>query len=178
MTAATMPMADTRGTGPWWLVLLEGIAALILGILLLVNPAETVFVVVQFLGFYWLIDGIFRLVSIFIDHRDWGWKLFGGIIGILAGLYVIRNPLWSALAVPATAAIVVGIFGLIMGAIAIFQAFRGAGWGSGILGALGVLFGLGIMANPLGSAAGLAIGLGVLGIVGGIAMIVMAFRMR
>ena len=178
MTASATPVPERRQLGPWWLVLLEGIAALILGFLLLTNTPETVFVVVQFLGFYWLIDGIFRLVSIFIDHRDWGWKLFGGIIGILAGMYVIRNPLWSALAVPATAAIVVGIFGLIMGAIAIFQAFRGAGWGSGILGVLGVLFGLAIMTNPLGSAAGLAIGLGVLGLVGGLLMIIMSFRLR
>jgi uncharacterized membrane protein HdeD (DUF308 family) len=178
MTATTMPMTDARGLNPWWLVLLEGIAALILGLLLLTNTAETVFAVVQFLGFYWLIDGIFRLVSIFIDRRDWGWKLVAGIVGILAGMYVIRNPLWAALAVPETAVFVVGIFGIIMGVIAIFQAFRGAGWGSGILGVLGVLFGLGIMANPLGSAAALAIGLGVLGIVGGIAMIAMAFRMR
>jgi uncharacterized membrane protein HdeD (DUF308 family) len=178
MTAATMPVSDTGRTGPWWLVLLEGIAALILGILLLTDTAATVAVVVQFLGFYWLIDGIFRLVSIFLDSRDWGWKLAGGVIGIIAGLYVIGHPLWSAIAVPATAAIVVGILGIVMGVIALVQSFRGAGWGSAILGVLGILFGLVIIANPLGSAVGLAWTLGFLGIFGGIAMIFMAFRMR
>jgi uncharacterized membrane protein HdeD (DUF308 family) len=178
MTAAAMPMTEARGTGPWWLVLLEGIAALILGFLLLTNTGETVFVLVQFVGFYWLIDGIFRLVSIFIDRSDWGWKLAAGIIGIIAGLYVIRHPLWAAFAVPETAAVIVGILGIIMGAIALFQAFRGAGWGSGILGALGILFGLTIISNPMLSAVGLAWTLGILGIVGGIAMIFMAFRLR
>ena len=69
MTAAAMAVWDTGRAGPLWLVLLEGIAALILGFLLLTNTPETVFVVVQFVGVYWLIDGIFRLVSIFLDHR-------------------------------------------------------------------------------------------------------------
>ena len=178
MTAAAMPMADARGPGPWWLVLLEGIAALILGILLLVNPAETVFVVVQFLGFYWLIDGIFRLVSIFIDHSEWGWKLAGGILGIVLGLYVLRHPLWAALAVPGAAVFVTGIGGIAMGLLAIVQAFRGSGWGAGILGVMGILLGIVILTNPLASAIGLTWALGVLALVGGIALIVMAFRLR
>jgi uncharacterized membrane protein HdeD (DUF308 family) len=178
MTAAAMPVSDTGRTGPWWLVLLEGIAALILGLLLLTNTPETVFVVVQFLGVYWLIDGIFRLVSIFLDSREWGWKLAGGIIGIIAGLYVLKHPLWSALVVPTTAAIIVGILGIIMGVIALVQSFRGAGWGAAILGVLGILFGLAVIANPFGSAIGLTWGLGVLGIFGGIAMIIMSFRLR
>jgi uncharacterized membrane protein HdeD (DUF308 family) len=178
VTAAAMPVPDTERAGPWWLVLLEGIAALILGVLLLTNTPETVFVVVQFVGVYWLIDGIFRLVSIFLDSRGWGWKLAGGVLGIVAGLYVLKHPLWSAFAVPGAAAVVVGILGIVMGVLALVEAFRGGGLGVGILGALGVLLGIVILANPLPSAIGLAWALGVLGIVGGIAMIVMAFRLR
>jgi uncharacterized membrane protein HdeD (DUF308 family) len=62
---------------PWWLVLLEGIAAIILGILLLTAPQATLFVLVQLLGIYWLVKGIFQIANIFIDSSRWGWKLFG-----------------------------------------------------------------------------------------------------
>jgi uncharacterized membrane protein HdeD (DUF308 family) len=65
-----------------------------------------------------------------------------------------------------------------MGVIALVQAFRGSGWGAGILGVLGILFGLVVIANPLGSAVGLTWSLGFLGVIGGLAMIFMAFRLR
>ena len=178
MTADAKYAPERGRFGPWWLVLLQGIAALILGLLLLTNTPETVFVVVQLLGFYWLIDGVFRLVSIFLDRRDWGWKLAGGILGIVLGLYVLRHPLWAALAVPEAAVVVTGLGGIAMGVLALVQAFRGSGWGAGILGVMGILLGIVILTNPLASAIGLTWALGVLGIVGGIALMVMAFRLR
>ncbi|MBV9454528.1 MAG: hypothetical protein JOZ19_10470 [Rubrobacter sp.] len=45
---------------------------------------------VQVTGFFWLIDGVLRIVSIFVDSSSWGWKLVGGIIGVLAGMPVPR----------------------------------------------------------------------------------------
>jgi uncharacterized membrane protein HdeD (DUF308 family) len=163
---------------PWWLVLLEGIAALILGFLLLTDTAATTVVVVQFIGAYWLVDGAFRLVSMFIDHRGWGWKLAGGILGILAGLVVLQHPLSAAVIVPGTAAVIVGILGIIMGVIALVQAFQGSGWGAGILGVLGILFGLVLIFNPFAAAVGLVWAAGIFGLVGGIALIIAAFRFR
>ena len=56
---------------PWLLVLLEGIAAVILGILMLTAPGVTLFILVQVLGIFLLIAGIFRIVSIFIDSSSW-----------------------------------------------------------------------------------------------------------
>jgi uncharacterized membrane protein HdeD (DUF308 family) len=81
---------------PWWLDLLEGIAAVIIGIFLLTSPGITLFALVQITGFFWLIGGIFRIVSIFVESSSWGWKLLGGIIGILAGLVVLQHPVWSS----------------------------------------------------------------------------------
>ena len=48
---------------PWWLLLLEGIAAIIVGILLFTSTEKTLVVLVQFIGLYWLIRGIFDIVS-------------------------------------------------------------------------------------------------------------------
>ena len=163
---------------PWWLVLLQGIAAVIIGLLLLTNTAATVAFLVLVLGFYWLISGIFAIIGIFIDSTQWGWKLFMGILGIIAGIIVIQHPLWSTLLVPTTVAILIGIFGIIMGIIGLIQAFMGAGWGAGILGVLSILFGILLLANPLISAVALVIVLGVFGIIGGILAIISAFQMR
>jgi uncharacterized membrane protein HdeD (DUF308 family) len=163
---------------PWWLVLIQGIASLILGLLLLVSPAMTTFVLIQFLGIYWFVSGIFGIVSIFIDKTMWGWKLFSGILGILAGIVIIQHPLWSTILVPATLVIILGIEGLAIGIASLIQAFKGAGWGTGILGALSIIFGLILLFNPLVSAIGLPLVIGIFAIIGGIAAIVMAFKIK
>ena len=134
---------------PWWVVLLQGIAAVILGLFLLAKPGMTMVVVVQLIGIYWFVAGIFQIVAIFIDHNQWGWKLFSGILGIIAGLIIIKHPLWSPIMLTSVLVIVLGIEGLIIGIINLIQAFKGGGWGVGILGALSILFGLVLLANVM-----------------------------
>src|SRR5919206_1882030 len=97
---------------PWWLVLLEGIAAVIIGLFLITAPGITLLFLVQVAGFFWLIGGILRVVSIFVDRSLWGWKLVGGVIGILAGIVVLQHPLWSTLLLPAVFVIILGIQGV------------------------------------------------------------------
>ena len=162
----------------WWLVLLQGIAALILGILLLTNPAATAVILVQFLGIWWFVGGIFDIVGMFLDRTAWGWKLFSGILGIIAGLLILNHPLWATVLIPTTLVLMMGIFGIVIGITSLIRAFQGAGWGTGVLGVLSILFGLVLVANPLLAAIGLPWVLGIFGIVGGIAAIVMAFRLR
>jgi uncharacterized membrane protein HdeD (DUF308 family) len=169
----------TEGTGfPWWLVLLEGIAALIFGLFLLTSPGATLFVMVQVLGIFWLVGGIFRIVSIFIDSSLWGWKLVSGVLGVLAGILVLQHPLWSTLLVPAILVIFIGVQGLISGGVNLVLAFRGGGWGAGILGVLNIVLGFVLLFNVWIGVAILPFVLGAFGIVGGIVAIVLAFRMR
>jgi len=163
---------------PWWAVLIQGIFSIIIGILLLAYPGATMLVIVQFIGIYWLITGIFSLVGIFMDRSMWGWKLFAGIIGVLAGFAIMRHPLWSTFMLPTVLVIFLGIDGLIIGAVGIFAAFKGGGWAAGILGALSMLFGLILLFSPFVAALALPWVYGVLGIVGGIAALFVAFRQR
>ncbi len=163
----------------WWLTLLEGIAAVIIGLFLITAPGITLLFLVQVAGFFWLIGGILRLVSIFVDRSLWGWKLFGGIIGILAGIVVLQHPLWSTLLVPAVYVIILGIQGIIVGGVSLVMAFRGGGWGTGILGALSIVFGIILLLNPV--FIGIAIlpfVLGAFALVGGITAIIGAFMLR
>src|SRR5512139_4327616 len=100
MTATAM---ETKQR-PWWLLLIGGILAVIVGALLLftgpIDAARTWVVLIQVLGIWWLISGIFDIVYMFIDHTAWGWKLFIGIVSILAGTYILRYPLASAVVLP------------------------------------------------------------------------------
>src|SRR5215203_3560785 len=127
-------------TFPWWLVLLEGIFAAIFGILLLIAPGATLIFLVQVLGFYLLITGILRLVSIFLDRSLWGLKLLGGIFGLIAGIVLLNHPLWSVIAIPTYIVYVVGFLSIFEGIVDLVHAFQGGGWGTGILGILLIIF--------------------------------------
>jgi uncharacterized membrane protein HdeD (DUF308 family) len=175
-TASTPSLATTEAQVPWWLVLIVGIASVILGIMLLVSPGVTLVTLVLFLGAYWLVRGIFTLGSLFVDRTLWGWRLFVGILGIVAGLAVLNTPLWSAILIPAIGFIVLGVQAIISGVVELFQAFRGGGWGLGIVGLINLLLGILIVANPLIGVAVLPWTLGFFAIVGGIAAIFLAFR--
>jgi uncharacterized membrane protein HdeD (DUF308 family) len=167
---------------PWWLTLISGILATLVGAVMLWSDqkADVYFFLVTFLGIWWMIQGIFDIISIFIDHSMWGWKLFIGIISIMAGAYILMYPLASAVALPRIFVLVLGIWGLMYGIILLIMAFQGGGWGAGILGALGIIFGLALMANYYAFGMGLAMvwTAAVFAFIGGIVMIVQAFRQR
>ena len=165
-------------TFPWWLILLEGIFAAIFGFLLLTAPGGTLIFLVQVLGFYLLIDGILRIVSIFTDSSLWGLKLAVGIIGIVAGMAVLEHPLWSAIAVPTYVVYIIGFLAIFQGAGGLIQAFQGGGWGAGILGILTIIFGIIVLLNPLIGVVWLPFVLGGFMLAGGIAAIVVSCRLR
>jgi uncharacterized membrane protein HdeD (DUF308 family) len=163
----------------WWLFLLQGIAAILLGLMLITAPGATLIVMVTFLGFFWLIEGILSLVHVFTDRSvPWIWSLLTGIVGILAGILVVRHPLLAALTVPTVLVILLGVGGLIMGALEIVAGFTGGGIGSFILGVINVLIGLLLLGSPAAAALAVPLVFGVLLLVEGIALIIWAFRMR
>jgi uncharacterized membrane protein HdeD (DUF308 family) len=103
-----------------------------------------------------------------------------GVLGILAGIVVMRHPIASALAIPSIMVLLLGIQGFVAGIVSLVMAFRGGGWGAGILGGLSVLFGLILMANyaSLGTVLTFIWVVAILAIIGGIAEIVLALRLR
>jgi uncharacterized membrane protein HdeD (DUF308 family) len=171
--------AGRRGeTLPWWLVLVEGILVALFGLLLLAAPGASLFFMVQLLGLYLFIAGIFRIISIFIDPTSWGLKLIAGVLCLIAGLAVLRHPLWSTIAAPAGLVIIVGFLAMLQGAAGLVVAFQGGGWGMGVLSVLGILFGLILVINPLIGVAALPFILGIFMLIGGVGAVVQAFRMR
>lgn len=177
MTATTEEQVQSY---PWWLVFIQGIVAIILGLLLVSSTRMTMVILIQILGLYWLVDGIISIIRIFLKNTEvhWGWLLARGILGILAGVLVLQHPLWSALMLPAVLVMILGIQGLIGGAIGIVQAFKGGGWGAGILGALGCLLSLILLFYPFIGGLVLPYVVGIFAIIGGIAALFMAFKLK
>lgn len=175
-SAVTAEAAPAGGvTFPWWVALVIGIVMLIAGLMLLSAPAAGTAVLVQILGWYWLIDGIIRLVSLFVDRSGWGWKVLMGVLGIFIGVAVIQHPLWSAILVPTTLIYLVGFMGIAIGILQIIAGFRGAGWGTGLLGVFSVILGLILVMNPLQGVLALPFVLGFAALAGGIVIPVLAF---
>ena len=171
------PMADDLAPMKW-LIIIQGVAGIILGILLLTAPGASSLVIVQFLALYWLISGVIGIVSLIWDRTQWGWKIAGGILGIVAGVAVMRHPMYATVLVGATLVVFMGILALVFGVMNLVRAFSaGGGWGMGLLGALDVIIGLFLIFNPLAGAIALPIVLGAFILVGGIASIFMAWRM-
>ncbi len=163
---------------PWWLTLIGGIAAIILGIMLWSNPFQVSNVLVWAIGLYWLITGIYYLVSLIWDRRQWGWKIFGGIIGIIAGYWLIDAGAAQRLASMGFAIVLVlGIQGIIMGIMGLIAAFQGGGWGAGIMGVISIVIGILLLMNMVAAAVVLPWVIAIFLIIGGIFAIIGAFTM-
>ena len=169
----------------WWLVLFRGIAAILLGIILLTNTAATLAIIIIFLGIYWLVDGIITLLASFTgrnEHGNWGWGMFSGIISILAGLAVLSQPVLTAMFTVSFIVSVVGIMIIISGVSSIVTGFRlrkTSGEGMMILGGiLTLILGLLLLMNPLFSALVYVYMIAVFSIIGGIILIILAFKVK
>jgi len=163
----------------WWLFLLEGIAAVVFGLLLLTAPGATLVALTVILGFYWLAMGILELVRVFVDRSvPWIWSLLIGILGIVAGILVLNHPLFAAVVLPATLVIYLGILGLVVGAFGIIGAFTGGGIGSFIFGGVNLLIGLLLLGSPIAAALAVPFVFGLLLLIEGVALIIWSFTVR
>ena len=185
MTSGEIKSLKQVASAIWWLVLLRGIAAVLLGILLFTNTAATLSVIIIFLGIYWVVDGISTLLASFIgreEHSNWGWGIFVGIISILAGLAVLSQPVLTAIFTTSFIVSFVGIMIIISGVWSIVTGFRlrktSGEWVMIIGGVLGLILGLLLVMNPLFSALVYVYIIAVFLIIGGFSLIVMAFQVK
>ncbi len=168
----------------WWALLLSGIVVGVIGFLLLAHPEKTLIVMVQLLAIGWLVHGVLGIGSSFMGGEGWGWRLFGGVIGLLAGLFVLAHPLFSAAITPVMLVYLIALTAMLNGiSEMIFGRRVGVlgtqwSWGSFFVGLLNVVIGVFLFAHTLVSAGVLVSVVGVLSIVAGIALVIFAFQIR
>lgn len=171
----------------WWVPLLEGIVAIVVGVLFLTEPGRTAKIAVFALGVYWLVLGILDLIGIFRDRTAWGWKLFSGILGILAGGLIVNgfvggatsiDRLATTLMVGVALAVVIGVLGLMYGILLLIAGFRGAGAGAIVVGVITVILALIILFRPFATALALPLVIGIWLLISGIVSLILAFSLR
>jgi 1-acyl-sn-glycerol-3-phosphate acyltransferase len=99
-----------------------------------------------------------------------------GVLTIFAALVVLNIEALNWSFWPELVNSVVGITGILIGFIGILQAFKGGGWGAGLLGVLSLIFGAYVLGNAIIPLGFLFWNVGLVAILGGIASIVLAIR--
>lgn len=171
-------IAAAAGSMPWWLVLVWGIMAIIIGIMLMTTPLVTTYTLILFMGVYWFIGGIFTLVSLFQDRTNMGWKVFLAVISILAGIAIMAHPLYGSVIVLTMLVFLIGFWGLLIGGTKLYEAFSSKDAGAGILGLLSIIFGIILLVFPFGAALALPLVAGAFALLGGICATVVSFQVR
>lgn len=108
----------------WWLELIFSVLALGLSVYVLRNLESAALVFVFFIGITFLVRGVIDLLEgIFGGNETGGDRAFHiivGIIGVLAGIITLSNPVSAGVAV----VWVVGLYAVLYGSVVIAFAFR------------------------------------------------------
>ncbi len=156
----------------WWMVALRGLAAVIFGILAITWPGITLGVLIIFFGAFAFVDGVFDIAgAISGPSSERGWHLLQGASGIAIGIMVWAWPGLSALALLyliAAWALVTGILEIVAAA---GMGDFGRAWPLLLGGAISILFGIVLFANPGDGAIALVVTIGIFSIVLGSALI-------
>lgn len=157
-----------------WALGLWGALSVIFGGLILAWPGITLKAFLVILGVYLLAGGLVMLVGALANREgSWAGTALIGVISVVAGLYVFSNPQISAL----VALSVVALWAVAVGMLNIVAGFEGKNnWLMIFAGAVYVLFGFYIFANPAGGAIALVWLIGLSTIASGIALVIAAFE--
>jgi len=168
----------TGRSGVWWIVLIRGILALVLGLYAIFSPGKMLVAFVLVTGAFWLLDGIILLFASIsgqvVKTNPW-WAGLRAVIGILAGIAVFSQPVLSTVFIVWLIVIILGIVTIISG---VEEFIRGIKSSKGWLVAGGifyVLFGIIVIHTPLLAAAVLARFIGIIAAISGLALILFSF---
>ncbi len=103
----------------WWMLLLEGIAGVILGILVFIWPGITALVLLYLIAAWAIITGIIELVAAFTTGMGWVLAI-AGALSILLGIVLFARPVAGILSL----VWLIGIYAIIWGVLLIIRAFQ------------------------------------------------------
>jgi uncharacterized membrane protein HdeD (DUF308 family) len=166
----------------WWVPVLHGVLAIVFGIIALVSPTSTAFVLTIVIGAYAIVDGVMDIVLAIQRRRSepTALRIVLGVVSVLFGLVVLVWPGLSLSVLPFLAAawaIVIGILQFSTALGARKQASRSWIW-SAIVGVLWVLIGVFMLFHPLTGLVVLILALGLWAVVIGIVWIVGGIQLR
>lgn len=166
----------------WWVLLLNGICAIIFGIIAFTWPHITLLSLAIIYGVYCIADGITMIgASVARGKRgeSWGHLLFNGIISLIAGGIALLWPAITAFVL----LIVIAAWAILRGILEISAAIRlrkviNNEWLLVLGGIISIIFGLLIMARPRVGALSVIWIIGVFAIAHGILLMALSFKLH
>jgi uncharacterized membrane protein HdeD (DUF308 family) len=171
-----------RMSRDWWIIALQGVAAVVFGVLALVSPGITLLALVYLFAAYALVDGVLALIRGLRRGGgrgpDW-WQLIHGIVGIAAGVIAFAVPDITAYAL----LLVIAAWAIVSGGIELVAAYQlrdviRREWLLALDGILAILFGVLLVVFPSAGALALVWLIGAFAIVSGVILLTAAFRLR
>lgn len=107
----------------WWLNLVRGIVALLIGLLILVWPQSTRHFFVNFLAIYWLSSGLVDSQGGLSTHQKKGVWLVSDLFGIFVGVALLFRSVYVQAFSPELALNILGLIVLFSGLIHIFWSY-------------------------------------------------------
>lgn len=167
----------------WQVAVGWGVAALVLGILMLVWPGATLVVAAALFGVYMVVSGLFSLVAAFAAGEGFGTRallFISGALSLILGILAFRH-FGQGIAL-FLLAIWIGVAFIFQGVAEIgigieYKWLPDRGW-TIFSGVLAVLAGIVLLAYPFSSIVALTLVTGIWLIVIGVVQIVKAFRLR
>jgi uncharacterized membrane protein HdeD (DUF308 family) len=106
----------------WGLLVLEGIADIVVGVIAFLWPGLTVLAFVALLAAWSIVTGVLMTVAAFKLNREYGrgWLIFSGIVSVLFGIALIIAPLLGAIVLTWW----LGIYALVFGIGLLVVAFK------------------------------------------------------
>lgn len=165
----------------WWALALRGVAAVIFGLIAFALPGVTLTVLVLFFAAYLLVDGVFALIAglkAAEHHQRWGALALEGILDLVAGAAVVMWPGLTLVVFVYTAAFWALVSGIAL-LVAAFRLHRQHGeWMMILTGLLSIAWGILVVLFPVAGILVWAWWIGAYALIFGIAMLVLAFRLR
>lgn len=165
----------------WWVFLVSGLASVVFAVLAFAQPLAAWMVVALFFAAAILVDGVVNIVGAVQQREKDGWwlMLLIGVLGALVGGYALMNPGLGMVAfvyLVAFQAILLGVFIVALGYKV--RAVTRREWMLYLTGALSILFGLLIVANPAVGGVSVILLIASWAFVIGLLRILFAFRIR
>jgi len=164
----------------WWVYLLRGILALVIGVLFLIRPGASLVALVLLFGAWAFIDGVFALTASVTQHRSWRLALIG-VVGVAVGVMTFFRPGITALALYAAIAvwtIAKGILEIGL-SIELRQTLQAHGRGWMIFnGIVSIIFGVLLIVLPQAGVLTIAWLIGIYGLIFSAFLFALAVRLR
>ncbi len=166
----------------WWVGLIEGIVAILFGIAALFWPGLTIATLVVLFSVYVLVWGIAEIIHGLMSigkGNTWFLSLIFGAFALGVGVYLTRHPQVTF----ATFILLIGFTFILRGIADIVAAFIGNQLQTSraltiIIGVIGVIAGIVVLRQPVGSGVAIVWILGLFALISGIMTIALSFDLK